>query len=382
MENNLEKRIDDALLRIEEAYARVIPWLAHLYDPKTGGFHMAMSGKLDPEMEPAIEMTGWGLSYISSYTQMMPAMPESLREKFAQFFYDRQDEESGLFIDKQGLVNPREQARNQMSGLGACNNLKIKPKYPHPSLSDAAKAKTDAPLMPDFMASPESYVAWMETLPWKDGSWHAGDKVESSQQYIKMFEPEEQERFKSAMFAWLDSHQYETGLWSEKLDFISVSGIYKVGRVYAFWNKPLPRYEAAIDTIFECYKTDTLANPYYVRNPLSVLLDLTTYGEEAKRKIREGVLENIDPIIDSFFEFLCPDGAFAASLSAKGISMKAFGGVIGSHCLHEGDIDATLMMLIARSAFYKLLDRKAPPLDEPDFWDWLEGKKPLPEIYR
>ena len=153
-------------------------------------------------------------------------------------------------------------------------------------------------------------------------------------------------------------------------------------RVYNCWNKRLPKYDAAIDTIFECYRVDKLDNPYSVRNPLSVFLDLCSYNEETKRKIQQGILHNIDPIIESFGEFLCPDGAFAASLSAKGRSMTEFGGVLGSHGLNEGDIDATLMMLIAREAVYNIFDVQPAPLYAPDFWDWLTAKKPLPEIYR
>ncbi|MBQ7387541.1 MAG: hypothetical protein IJW03_05200 [Clostridia bacterium] len=380
---NTEKatpELREALARIDKYYDRVMLWLAHMYDERTGGFHMAMSGKLDPDMEPAVEMTSWGLSFINDYAKLMPSIPAELKEKFIQFFYDRQDSETGLFVDKQGPVNAREQARNQMSGLGACKKLGITPKYSHPGLSKDEKAAADAPLMPDFMASPESYIAWMETLPWDEGSWHAGDKVESSQQFMRMLPEDEQKRYTSAMFAWLDAHQFESGMWSERLNFTSISGIYKVGRVYAFWGKKLPRYEAAIDTIFECYHVDKLANPYYVRNPLSVLLDLCSYGEDVKAKIQQGILDNIDPIVESFAEFLCPDGAFCAALSGEKKSMTVFGGVRGSHGLHEGDIDATFMMLIARGAFYRIFDLTAPPLAAPDFWDWLAGTKPLPEL--
>ena len=60
--NIQEKR--DALLRaVDEHYGGVMRWLANMYDPATGGFHMAMSGKLDPEMEPALEMTAWAIKF-------------------------------------------------------------------------------------------------------------------------------------------------------------------------------------------------------------------------------------------------------------------------------------------------------------------------------
>ena len=101
-----------------------------------------------------------------------------------------------------------------------------------------------------------------------------------------------------------------------------------------------------------------------------------------KERIQRGIIENIEPIAQSFAEFLCPDGAFCASLDGGKKSMKAFGGVVGSHQLHEGDIDATLMMLIARNTLYSIFDMKAPALPSEGFWDYLLGNKPLPEIYK
>ena len=60
--------------------------------------------------------------------------------------------------------------------------------------------------------------------------------------------------------------------------------------------------------------------------------------------------------------------------------MLAFGGVVGSHELFEGDIDATFMMLIARKMLYEIFDIDAPKLATDDFWDWIYGKKPLPKL--
>ena len=376
---DLPEEIQAALAKVDKYYDRVIPWLAHMYDHKTGGFYMTMSGKLDPEMEPAIEMTCWGLSYLNGYTEAIPNMPADVKERFVQFFYDRQDKETGLFIDKQGIANAREQARNQDSGLGSCSMLGVPTKYPHPRQATAEKKSTTAPLMPDFMASVESYMKWIEERSWEEGTWHAGDQTQASQQYIKMLPEDKQKEYTDALFSWLESHQYETGMWSTKLNFNSVSGIFKVGLIYGLWGKKLPKFDACIDTIFECYKVDKTSNPFFVRNPLSVLLQMCSYGTEVKEKIQKGIIENIDAVTASFGEFLCPDGTFSAS---KGKSMYSFGGVVGSHQLNEGDIDATLMMLIARKTLYSIFEVPAPPLESADFWDWITGKKPLPEIYR
>ncbi len=376
---DLPEAVQKALKRVDAYYDRVIPWLSHLYDPVTGGFYMTISGKEDPEMEPAIEMTGWGLSYLGGYTEALPSMPADIKEKFVKFYHDRQDPETGLFIDKQGVTDAREQARNQDTGLDSCSILGVQPKYPHPRQTGTAKKSTTAPLMPDYMASVDTYMEWVKQRPWEEGSWHAGDQTQSSQQYIKMLPEDKQKEYTDALFAWFESHQYDTGMWSTKLNFNSVSGIFKVGLIYGLWGKKLPNYDAAIDTIFECYKADKTSNPFFVRNPLSVLHQMCSYSSETKAKIQKGIVDNIDAITTCFGEFLCPDGAFSAR---KGKSMLSFGGVVGSHQLNEGDIDATLMMLIARKTLYAIFNVPAPPLESADFWDWITGKKPLPEIYR
>ena len=378
--NIQEKR--DALLRaVDEHYGGVMRWLANMYDPATGGFHMAMSGKLDPEMEPALEMTAWAIKFFG-YAGMTDSIPKSVKDKLIQFFYDRQDPATGLFIDKQGPVNDRETARNQMSALAACKTLGIPTKYPHPGTAKDAKASADAQVMPKFMASTEAYIEWMETLPWQSGSWHAGDRVESSLQFVRMLPDGERERYAEAILGWLDAHQHGNGAWSDEMNFVTVSGIYKVERVYAFFGRRLPRYEAALETILACYRQSELKNPYFIRNPLSVFLSLCSYGEDVKRRVQEGILANIPPIEASFGKFLCPDGAFCASQIGEGLSMKVFGGVLGSHGLHEGDIDATLMMLIARTALYKIFDLEPKPLYEPDLWRWITGELPTPSAYR
>ena len=104
---------------------------------------------------------------------------------------------------------------------------------------------------------------------------------------------------------------------------------------------------------------------------------MSTYSPELKKKIQDGIVENIDAVVESFGEFLCPDGAFSAR---KGKSMLAFGGVVGSHELFEGDIDATLMMLIARRTLYNIFDTEAPYFDTTDFWAWIYGEKEMPSI--
>lgn len=376
---DLPLNVQKALSNVEKYYTGIIPWLANMYDPETHGFFMSMSGRLDPEMQPAVEMTCWGLSFLNGYTSALKTIPEDFRQNLIKFFHDRQDPETGFFIDKQGPVNAREQARNQDSSLGALNILKAQTKYPHPRQSEAAKKNADSVMMPDYMKSPETYIAWVSSLKWDTNSWGAGDQTQSSQQYIKMLPEGEQEKYKRVLFDWLEDRQFEHGLWAPDIDFNSASGAFKVGLIYQFWGKKLPNHHKIIDSIFVAYNTTKTSNPFYVRNPLSVLKQMSAYDAETKEKIQRLTVENIDAVVASFGEFLCPDGAFS---SAKWhVSATYFGGVKGSHGVYEGDIDATLMMLIARKMVYAIFDIKAPDLNTDNFWAWIDGSLPLPDAY-
>jgi hypothetical protein len=187
----------------------------------------------------------------------------------------------------------------------------------------------------------------------------------------------ERKRYTDAVVEFLLERQFESGFWSPDFDFNAASGAFKVGLVFSAFGMRLPNPERIVDSIFKCYRESVTSSPYFVRNPISVMNQMAAYSPELAEKIKQGILENVDAVTASFGEFLCPDGAFSAR---KGKSMVSFGGVVGSHGLFEGDIDATAMMCTARRELYRLLGLTASPLPAPDFWDWASGKKPLPEI--
>lgn len=363
-------KIDGALGKIEGYYDGVLPWLSRLYDPETRGFYMTVSGMLDRDMEPAIEMTAWAVSMIVNYTDLYAEMPDEIRDGLIAFFQDRQDPVSGFYIDKQGIANQREQARNQAAALRALKLLGSVSRYPHPSESGDKSVK-NTPLVPEYMESVDSYISWVEALPWQTNSWGAGDKTQSSLQYVRMLSADEYEIYKQALLEWLREHQLQSGLWSPILNFNSVSGAFKVGLIFSSLGEKLPNPERIIKSAFDCYSVDKTSSPFFVRNPLSVLRQISTYSEDYASLIREELIKNIDAVTASFGEFLCPDGAFSA---AKGRSMISFGGVTGSHGLFEGDIDATMMMLVARAELYRLLGLTAPILTHEQFWQKVLGK--------
>ena len=214
----LDTEVQAALSSLDKYYVGVIPWLAHMYDPKTHGFYMTMSGMQDPEMEPAVEMTSWGISFLRNYTSAFDTMPEDFRQNLIKFFQDRQDPKTGMFIDKQGPTNARETNRNQGSSRSALRTLGGEMLYPHPSDLHSAENVKEAELMPAYMESVESYVKWISELDWDRNSWGAGDQTQSTQGYVAMLPDGTREEYIKAAVEWLNNRQQESGLWSPNFE--------------------------------------------------------------------------------------------------------------------------------------------------------------------
>lgn len=392
---NLTPDQQETLRRFDRKFARMYLWLANLYDPETGGFYMARSGADDPAQEPALEMTFFALNAVKSSSDCWGALPEAVKNRFIQFIVDRQDPETGLFIDRQGPVNARETARNQSAVMSWVNQWDIQLPYPHPGQKSAAQAaaagklrtayrqgtKTAAAadILPDYLDTPESYRAWIESWDWDKNSWTAGDQLGNSLVYLRYME-DGYDVYRQVVLDWLAERQFaDTGLWAPSIDFNSISGAFKVGLVYAGLGEQIPNARKVMESTLTCMRTDTPTVAHYMRNPLSVLRQIADYGPEYADAIQKAVLENMETIISWMDIFLCPDGGFS---QYEKKSMGTFGGVAGSHQLWEGDVDSTVMLLTARREVYSLAGISPPELPAgEDFWRWISGTEAVPSPY-
>ena len=375
----LSDRVKAALAQADAAVAGVVPFIANLYDPESGGFYFALSGKNDPDLAPGLEMTAWGIMITKGQTDAWDDMPTEVREKFIQFFHDRQDPVTGYYIDKQGPANDRETARIQNATLNTLRLFPEEPKYPHP-INVKKPTSEQTANVPAYMETVESYLDWVSSLPWAKESWAAGDKVQASQIFVKTLPEDKQVQYVEALMNWLDTHQDpETGLWAEEIDFNSISGAFKNGLTYGLWDRQLLRIDEIINSIVRCYQTHQADKPFYVRNPLSLLRQIADYSEEFRKKVQDTVLEHIELMMDNFSRNKCPDGGYSSDYQKTNLS---FGGVVGSHGLFEGDSNATLMILLARRELYNIFEVDVPPLKADHFWDWITGKEEMPSPYQ
>ncbi len=371
-----------SVLDFEKRLEKIYPWLASLYDKETGGFYMAVSGRDDASMQPALEMTFFALGMVKGYGDCWSGLPESVKQKFIKFITDRQDPETGLFIDKQGKTNDRETARNQSAVLGWVNDWNITLPYRHPSQNSAPK-KSDAQTLalsssaltaertadetiPDYLRTTETYLNWMDAWDWENDSWTAGDQVSNSLVYLAYLD--DCDAYEKVLLAYLAEKQVDAnGLWSHKLNFNSISGAFKVSLIYQQLGVQMPNADKVIKSTAECMANDTPDVAHYARNPLSLLYQISLYGDSYTAAARKAVLDNMDRILSWTEKFSCPDGGYSQFYKK---SMKSFGGVVGSHELYEGDVDSTLMILVMRTELYRILDLDPPKIPCGDgFWE-------------
>lgn len=381
--SELPQEEQEALAKLDRLYDGLDKWYANLYHHEDGGFYMTMSGRDDPEIECGLEMTFFALSGILNYSDARATFPDSVKKRFIEYIIERQDPKTGLFIDKQGLVNDREIARNQSTVLGWVNTWKIDLPYEHPSQKAQAGTTTEATdttVMPTYMNSTDSYLKWIESWDWDNNSWTAGDQVGMSLVFVDYLPEDQREEYKKVLFDWLEKRQDPvTGYWSPNINFNSVSGAFKVGNTLNKYGMKIPNADKVMETTIRCMEEFEPTVAHYVRNPITLLYIISSYGPEYKARIQQAIIDNMDTICGWIEQFLAPDGGFA---QYHGKSMSNFGGIYGSHQLWEGDVDSAIMILTARNEIYGILDIVPPKLHfDPDFWNWIEGTAETPSPY-
>ncbi|MGE9292855.1 MAG: hypothetical protein ACQKBW_04520 [Puniceicoccales bacterium] len=138
--------VNDALNRLEVLYDGMLPWVAELYDPESGGFYesLGLKKKLEPkDYGPDIQSTHNCFSFIRQSDQYAK-MPEAFREKLIHYFQSRQDPKTGYFVDPDYpdmWDNQRVLGRALSFCTASLRVLGAKPLYPLPGES-AAPAKS------------------------------------------------------------------------------------------------------------------------------------------------------------------------------------------------------------------------------------------------
>ncbi|GHC13320.1 hypothetical protein [Cerasicoccus arenae] len=147
--------IDDSLGELESLYKGVLPWVARLYDPKSGGFYESIGlreGKEPRDFGPDIQATHFAFSLIRS-SDLLASMPPEVKGKLILYFQSRQNPETGYFSDPDYpdmLDNQRIMARALSFSVASLRSLGAAPLYPLPG---KPRASANAPTRIELAAS-------------------------------------------------------------------------------------------------------------------------------------------------------------------------------------------------------------------------------------
>ena len=380
-EEKMGKEGADALRKLYDFYGRdFYIWIAELYDESRGAFYYANSARDNDGFLPDCESTCQALSmlkWLGMFPKSSNGIPDEDKPKLAKFIGDMQDPEDGYFYHEQWgkKIGSSRKGRDLSQCLELLREMETKPKYPTAleRLEEIAKMEkpTEAP-MPAHLLSKENMLEYLDKLC-KENSHTIGHTLSSQTNQIRAV------GMCDFVCDYLDKLQNpETGLWDEKPDYTSMSGIIKIGSFYGGSKRRINHAGKIIDSAMDVICSDV--NPrwgIYVFNPWGALgtavkTHIAEHGgdpevaSETYARVYARVPEMIDATIKKIGLFRKPDGSFSYEQQRSAPTTQ---GVSVSLGLYEGDINGTAVAVhyLLSSLLPALGLSKIPMFNENDY---------------
>ncbi|OIJ14701.1 hypothetical protein BKP37_07825 [Anaerobacillus alkalilacustris] len=347
------KKEKKALLKpMEELFSDFFPWLAGQYDKESGGFYYAESSKNVENYLPDIESTAQALNILERY-QLIERMPIEMKQKVITFLQQKQNENTGYFLDDNpNMVNDEVMVAR---AIGYCSNRLMKfgkkPLYPLPKKDSSA---------PTYMESTETYKDWLSNIDLRN-SWRGCDRLGVSAVYLaQLSDDTRQDYLNVALDFFKEIQDPKTGLWGEGSMYVRISGTFKLHTFYSKFNIPLPRREKIYESILACLKTETATDMCYIRNSVNLLdyLDL--------KMPKSDLFDVIKITTENMKKLKRLDGGFSREIenspSAPNVAQVKQGdyypdmpvAVHLSQGLYEGDMNASTQAVLIHMLCYRL----------------------------
>lgn len=404
----------------------VIYWFANLFDGEHGGFYYANSARDYEGFLPDLESTAQTFSFlrdsgvISYYSNaLIKALPEWMQEKILKFVWDCADPDGYYYHPQWGKnIGSSRRARDLDNAISITTSLKGEYRYPtareqmaagkstaysptsrltYPlggSVSSAVSEVIATVSSADCLDSPENMIAWLDSMDFKRDSHNPGHAVSCLSaeivakgygklvcDYFTNLLEEVQEELRDAAETEARAknpditaaeiaevrQNAENGLWQTTVDYTSLSGLYKICRIYnaASIDFPAQYAMAAVRSSVEAMKQDT--DPTFVIhvfNPWAGLNTLMTNMKNANSRAKsrgEAEIHNMN----AAYEIVRAD---AAALIAKTVTKLALfrkddgsfsyyqdysapttQGTLVSMGFCEGDVNSTMIGITAIS---------------------------------
>ncbi|MDT9726356.1 hypothetical protein DUZ99_15340 [Xylanibacillus composti] len=341
-----------------------LEWTAGQYDSETGGFYYAASSVRDARFHPDIESTAQALNILQR-ERLADVMPARMREKLIRFFQRRQQPGTGYFLDGHPAMAKDEVMvqRALRYAVGALAKLGSSPIYPLPLHAGAA---------PDYVRSPESYIAYWRSIDLRN-SWRGCDRLATSCMYMEDMPEEDRQPFLRESVHYLaEAQDKETGLWGEGSFYVRLSGAFKLHTFYSRFGLPMPRTDRIYASLLHALRHEEATDMCYIRNPIDLL---------AYMKIpipSQELTEIVEITIANMTRLRRQDGGFSRELAgsppAPNVAQvkqgERYPGMPEPVCLGrgfvEGDMNAGTQAALIRCRVYALAGLSAGPLPQAD----------------
>ena len=416
IETGLGREIDEGLELVWANYGReLLDWYADLWDVKHGGFYYAMSARDHEGFLPDIESTNQALRLISASGateewggDLARALPADIVRSTSDFVVSLMAEDGYFYHPQWGRDVPSDRKGRDLSWA---ENLteRFDIKLPYTTANQRLRSGKGGAGLPPHLQSKEAFIEYLDRLDIPSHSHNKGHALNAQGGQIIA------SGLADVMFDYCDALQEKAqqarlakglkpnGMFQESVDYVSISGVFKLGQIYNAARRPFKYAEYMIDTGIETVLSDVPPHiVIYVYNPWAGLgaavenMKITnelypgTYDVEAAyRKIRAAAPEMLRKTAEKMKLFKQPDGAFSFNTAGSAPYIYRTHASLG---LAEGDVNATSIAINSVTANICLaLGIKRPPIWDGEDFRYLirraveKGdiiKKPMPNEHK
>jgi hypothetical protein len=342
--------------------------------------------------------------------KILNALPPSVLDGIGRFFCSLEDEDGYFYHPQWGKgVSTSRRGRDIDWIVGFARSNGIKLPYPTAYERLSGNAGENKAGLPAHLSSKEEFIKYLDNLNIESHPHNKGHALNSQHGQIvaaglvdTLFEYIDalQEKIQQRLIA---RGEKPNGLLGEEANYITISGLFKIGAIYNARGRAFKYAEQMIDSGIRAILSDKVPEiVIYVFNPWSGLTAAVqnmemvnkrapgTYDMEAVyAKIRAAAPEMIRKTAKKLAAFKTPDGAFSYCI---GKAAPYTQGVHVSLGIHEGEVNGTVLAVngVTRTVF-QCLGVKRPPLFSADDVRYLAKrisefktteKKPIPEEYK
>ena len=367
----------------------IYKWLAGLWDKEIGGFYYSVSARDNEYVEhngkrslllPDIESTdqAFGALLTDGIVNKMSDYPTAMKDKAVKFITSCQDPTDGYFYHKQWGkdINTSRRARDMGKGMSCVRAFGGRSLYPTAierieAAASSGNTETTDSTVPEHLRSKEAFIKYLENIGIneKGKSYWAGHTI--GQQIAEI----NAAGLTDVCYDFLNSTQYENGLWEKELNYTSANGLMKISCAYNSLARPFPRvveaFDAAMDIACLDQPIDGITSVY---NPPFTMLNLygtvnkfydSSVREECQKRLVMKAPLILRRAMEKVAPFKEPDGSFSYCKGWPASHSQGMPVCIPN--LPESDVNANALAQGARTMTFSALGIQNTPLfDEND----------------